>query len=132
MQAAANELRAGLTSMTGLTPLVEADSAARSIVIELAEAESKTKAHVGEPSPIGEAGAFAVMRRNERSLAIVAGTEQGLVHAVAGLLEHLGARFPVGAPAQFPHIEVARLRAIEPFSVKPSFTRRAFVSDIMT
>lgn len=75
---------------------------------------------------------FAVSRRGPDSIVIDAGSERGLIHAAASVLEHLGAQFPVGAAPIFPRIEVARLAALESFAVTPSFKRRALVSDIMT
>ena len=75
---------------------------------------------------------FAVSRNAQNAIAIHAGSERGLIHAAASVLEHLGAQFPVGAPPIFPHIEARRIAAIESFAVTPAFKRRAFVSDIMT
>ncbi len=70
--------------------------------------------------------------RDGGSIGIRAGTERGLIHAGSNLLEKLGAKFSPGVEASYPEIEIARLAAIEPWSVTPAFKRRAFVSDIMT
>ena len=83
-------------------------------------------------SPIAlEGDSFDVSRAAE-SIVIRAGTERGLIHAASNLLEKLGAQFPPGVAPSYPHIESARLAAIEPLRVTPAFKRRAFVSDIMT
>ncbi|HUY37971.1 MAG TPA: DUF4838 domain-containing protein [Candidatus Binataceae bacterium] len=75
---------------------------------------------------------FAIARADDSTIAVGAGSARGLIHAAADLLEHLGARFAAGASALYPQIDADALRAITPYRVTPSFSRRAFVSDIMT
>jgi Domain of unknown function (DUF4838) len=75
---------------------------------------------------------FSIVRPAEASIVLSGASERALLHAVCSLLERLGARFPLGRPAEFPRIEPAMLRAVKPYQVAPAFARRAFVSDIMT
>ncbi len=81
-----------------------------------------------------EGDSFDVSREGDpaRSIVIRAASERGLIHAAASLLEKLGAKFPPGVAPSYPRIDPARLGALEPWRVTPAFTRRAFVSDIMT
>jgi hypothetical protein len=60
-------------------------------------------------------------------------SDAGVLHAVYQFLERLGARFPVGRAPVLPRIDRSRIDAvaIAPAS-EPAFSRRAFVSDIMT
>ena len=86
-------------------------------------------------APIANEGdSFDISREGDpaRSIVIRAASERGLIHAAASLLEKLGAKFPPGVAASYPRIDPARLGALEPWRVTPAFTRRAFVSDIMT
>src|SRR5271167_2750067 len=86
-------------------------------------------------APIANEGdSFDVSREGDpaRSIVIRAASERGLIHAAASLLEKLGAKFPPGVAPSYPRIDPARLGALEPWRVTPAFTRRAFVSDIMT
>ncbi len=75
---------------------------------------------------------FAIARADSSAIAVAAGSTRGLIHVAADMLEHLGARFAPGASPQYPRIDADALRAITPYRVMPSFSRRAFVSDIMT
>jgi hypothetical protein len=81
-------------------------------------------------APAGDG--FAVDRDADRALTIRSGSERGLIHAAANLLEGMGARFAPGVAPEYPRIDIARLAAVAPLRVEPSFARRAFVSDIMT
>ena len=72
------------------------------------------------------------MAATRAPISIGAGSERGLIHAAADLLEKLGARFAPGVAPSYPHIELGRSPRIKPFRVTPAFKRRAFVSDIMT
>src|SRR5271168_2357487 len=86
-------------------------------------------------APIANEGdSFDVSREGDpaRSIVIRAASERGLIHAAASLLEKLGAKFPPGVAPSYPRIDQASLGALEPWRVTPAFTRRAFVSDIMT
>jgi Domain of unknown function (DUF4838) len=91
---------------------------------------STAPASPGETSAARDHG-FAIVR-NEKTIAIQASSERGLVHASAAMLGKLGARFDVGIAPSYPHIDAAMLDALDPFSFTPVFSRRAFVSDIMT
>jgi Domain of unknown function (DUF4838) len=66
------------------------------------------------------------------AIGLRSGTERGLIHAAADLLQRLGATFPLGAAPHYPRITRARLADVAPCRVTPDFARRAFVSDIMT
>ena len=86
-------------------------------------------------APVANEGdSFDISREGDpaRSIVIRAASERGLIHAAASLLEKLGAKFPPGVAPSYPRIDPARLGALEPWRVTPAFTRRAFVSDIMT
>ena len=86
-------------------------------------------------APVANEGdSFDISREGDpaRSIVIRAASERGLIHAAANLLEKLGAKFPPGVAPSYPRIDPARLGALEPWRVTPAFTRRAFVSDIMT
>jgi hypothetical protein len=74
---------------------------------------------------------FQVARPGKNTLALEAGSERGLLHAGYDLMEHLGARYIPGAPANLPELNGA-LAKLKPYAVTPPFKRRAFVSDIMT
>ncbi len=101
---------------------------AREMVTDFAEGSGAP----GSTSATLTGDSFAIARASEDSISIRAGSGRGLIHAAADLLEKLGASFPPGVPPIFPRIEAPRLNKIEPYTVTPSFTRRAFVSDIMT
>ncbi|HTY54330.1 MAG TPA: DUF4838 domain-containing protein, partial [Candidatus Binataceae bacterium] len=73
-----------------------------------------------------------VMVRRGNQIVLEARTSRGALSAVYHLLEQLGARFPLGRPAEFPHIALERLISVEPSRIEPVFTRRAFASDIMS
>ncbi len=85
-------------------------------------------------SPTLHGDSFEIARAGGERGAIVirAGSERGLIHAAADLLERLGATFGLGVPAHYPRIASAKLAKIAPYRVTPDFARRAFSSDIMT
>ncbi len=86
-------------------------------------------------SPIARgalAGDSFEVSRAGKSIFIRAGSERGLIHGGSAMLEKLGARFIPGVAPAYPRLETSRFGALEPFRVTPAFTRRAFVSDIMT
>jgi hypothetical protein len=58
--------------------------------------------------------------------------ERAVLDAVYRLMRELGAAFPLGAPAAFPSIDRTRLAELKPLEVRPAFSRRCLVSDIMT
>jgi hypothetical protein len=130
---AAAELATGLAAMLSRPVNVAQEEALGSnrMRIELA-------AHRGgdQPDPFASdtlAGdSFAIARADSSAIAVGAGSARGLIHAAADLLERLGARFAPGAPPQYPQIDADALNAIASYRITPSFSRRAFVSDIMT
>lgn len=125
---ALDELVRGLGAMLGRTLARQADPAldSRTLAIDFVPAASG----VNFDAPGGDG--FAIGRAGARGLAIRSGSERGLIHAGADLMMRLGARFAPGAEPLYPHVEEARMLALEPYRVEPSFARRAFVSDIMT
>jgi len=129
---AAGELSSGLSAMLGGEVVAAADMSIdhAEIVVELG---NRTESDHPAGSLL-DGDSFEVSRRggDSGSIAIQAGSERGLIHAGADLLEKLGARFAPGVAASYPHIDARAFGAIEPYRVTPAFTRRAFVSDIMT
>ncbi|HVN63736.1 MAG TPA: DUF4838 domain-containing protein [Candidatus Binataceae bacterium] len=75
--------------------------------------------------------AFSVSRI-DRAIAIKSGSERGLIHAAAAILEKLGARFAPGVAPLYPQTGPERLYGLGQFEVRPAFTRRAMISDLMT
>jgi Domain of unknown function (DUF4838) len=128
---AVHELAAGLGAMLGRavesapTPKI----APREIRIELAAGAPEALSGGGTAL---EGDSFAIARAGDRTIVLSAGSERGLIHAGADLLERLGACFAPGVAPRFPRIEPAQLASLAPARVEPAFTRRAFVSDIMT
>jgi hypothetical protein len=124
------ELGAALAGMTASKPSIDQNAGVgdREIVVEVGEAEPLPRREA--PRLFGDS--FAIARTGEHSISIRSGSERGLIHAVGDLLGRLGASFAPGAPGWFPRIEATQLLAIEPYAVTPSFSRRAFVSDILT
>jgi hypothetical protein len=130
---AAAELAAGLAAMLSRPVDVAHDAAPGSNRMRI-ELDAPRGGHPSDPFANNTlAGdSFAVARADNSAIAVGAGGARGLIHAAADLLERLGARFAPGAPAQYPQIDADALSAIAPYRVTPSFSRRAFVSDIMT
>jgi len=129
---AARDLSSGLAAMlaseVGSSP--DASLVRAEMRIDLGDS-----AHCAHTAPVAlEGDSFDVSRVGGRdgSIVIRAGTERGLIHAAANLLEKLGAQFPPGVAPSYPRIDSARVGALEPWRVTPAFKRRAFVSDIMT
>jgi len=130
---AARELASGLSAMLGRTVEAAHDATlgANRMQIELEASSGGAARNLFAPDSL-EGDSFAVARPDNSAIAVGAGSARGLIHASAALLEDLGGRFAPGAPAQYPRIEADALRAIAPRRVTPSFSRRGFVSDIMT
>ncbi|MGH7781762.1 MAG: DUF4838 domain-containing protein [Candidatus Binataceae bacterium] len=135
---AASELATGLAAMLSRAVSVAEGSSlgANRVRIELrarngADSANASAQEALEGEPLA-GDSFAIARPDDSAISLDAGSARGLIHAAADLLEHLGARFAPGAPAQYPQIEADALRAIAPYRVTPSFSRRGFVSDIMT
>ena len=129
---AARDLSSGLAAMLAARVESSPDASLPRAEMRIDLVDSAPSAHA---APVAlEGDSFDVSRAGggDRSIVIRAGTERGLIHAAANLLEKLGAQFPPGVAPSYPRIESARVRALEPWSVTPAFKRRAFVSDIMT
>jgi Domain of unknown function (DUF4838) len=126
---AARELANGLASMVGREAIVHSDATidARAILVAWGTGGSGGR----EPNSLSD-DRFQVSRPGEDSLAIQAGSERGLMHAVHDLMERLGARFIPGAASHFPKLSASALAKAKPYTVTPQFKRRGFVSDIMT
>jgi hypothetical protein len=116
--------------MTGGKVAVQEDARidAREIVLTLDDSQPP---HQGRPgSPGGDS--FSISRPSDQSVSIRSASERGLIHGAASLLVQLGASFPPGAPALYPRVEPERIRNLKPSVFTPSFSRRAFASDILT
>ncbi len=124
---AVDELASGLSAMLAqpMTSRAEAGLDARTIQIDFRNSPDRA------PLPKLGGDAFAITAADS-GIVIHAGGERALIHAAADLMERLGARFPLAAPPIYPKLEEAALKTIASYSVTPAFTRRAFVSDIMT
>jgi hypothetical protein len=130
--AAARDLSRGLAMMLGSEVEASADVALPRTEIRIDLGRTVTSAHAAAIANEGDS--FDISREGDpaRSIVIRAASERGLIHAAASILEKLGAKFPPGVAPSYPRIDPARLGALEPWRVTPAFTRRAFVSDIMT
>jgi hypothetical protein len=130
MLTAAEELRTGLEKMIGGEVLIGEDSRIdhRQMVVDFGGAEGRAT----DRGAALEGDAFAISRPGAHSISLRAGSERGLIHAACDLLQRLGASFPPGAPAIYRAIEIKGLQGIDPYTLTPSFSRRGFVSDIMT
>lgn len=124
---AAAELAQGLRSMLGGVVRVESSDEIDSPRL-LITCDSTS----APPRPPGLAGDAFALTPGARLLAVDAGSERGLLQAVAYLQERLGARFPAACAPQFPSTRTLRLFELEAVKVEPAFTRRALASDIMT
>jgi Domain of unknown function (DUF4838) len=124
------ELERGLTHMMGGAVAVEEDAHidGREIILTLGNALPARENH---PDALS-GDSFAIARSSDQSLSIRSASERGLIHGAANLLVQLGASFPAGAPAVYPRVELERFRNLKPYTFSPSFSRRAFASDLMT
>ncbi len=126
---AARELASGLGAMLGTALRAEPGPAIR---------DHELAVYFGPPAPGApdqaalSGDAFEVLRPGADAIVIRAGCGRGLLHGACDLLERLGARFAPGVAPRFPRHEPARLSRVEPYRVIPAFSRRAFVSDLMT
>ena len=90
-------------------------------------------AMLAEPIPATPDSSVIAASVRVGSRVINAATETGVLHRVYRFLEGLGARFPVGRAPILPRIDRAQLdTATIALASEPAFSRRAFVSDIMT
>ncbi len=123
---AARELAQALHAMVGerIVPESSREVAPRRLQIEAGRAARL-------PAPALTGDSFAIGRAGD-TITIDGGSERAVLHGVYDFLERLGARFPAGRAPEFARVDPAMLRTIEPRKVEPAFTRRGFVSDIMT
>ncbi|MGC2278209.1 MAG: hypothetical protein WA571_19500, partial [Candidatus Binatus sp.] len=126
---AARDLSSGLAAMLGIEVVSSTDAALSHTEIRIELGDSAASAN--PPSIALEGDSFDVSRGGD-SFVIRAGSERGLIHASASILEKLGAQFAPGGAPSYPRIEPGRLAALKPWHVTPAFKRRAFISDIMT
>jgi hypothetical protein len=124
------DLSRGLTRMMGRKVAVQEDAQidGHEIVLTLDDSQAPRK---NRPDSRG-GDSFSISRPSDQSVSIRSTNERGLIHGAASLLVELGASFPPGAPAVYPRIEAERIRNLKPSVFTPSFSRRAFASDIMT
>jgi hypothetical protein len=124
------DLSQGLTRMMGRKVVLQEDARidGRQIVLTLDDSQPPHDNHPDSPG----GNSFSISRPNDQSVSIRSANERGLIHGAASLLVELGASFPAGAPAVYPRVEAERIRNLKPYLFTPSFSRRAFASDIMT
>jgi hypothetical protein len=121
---AARELADGLGRMLAEQIAVQTiEGADPAIVLSYGPAASNT--------PKWSGSGYAIVPGRE-AIALCGGDERAVLDAVYRLLRELGARFPLGAPAVFPGLDRTRLREVKPIELRPAFSRRGLVSDIMT
>ncbi len=129
---AARDLSAGLAAMLSGRVESSPDASLPRAEMRIDLGDSAASAHTAPVALEGDSYDVSRVRGSDGSIVIRAGTERGLIHAAANLLEKLGAQFAPGVAPSYPRIESARIGALEPWRVTPAFKRRAFVSDIMT
>ncbi len=143
---AANELADSLATMLDERVAVALDSGLPQRHLRLAAptlGASRVAAAAAPPQPTAGSDGFALWREavapsspdvgvQPGAILLAGGTDRAVIHAVYELLADLGMRFPVGGPRAFPHVGRAALDLVESRATEPAFSRRAFVSDIMT
>ncbi|MGH7863562.1 MAG: DUF4838 domain-containing protein, partial [Candidatus Binataceae bacterium] len=129
---AADELASGLAAMLGAPVASHSDAAVAPRELRIQFGHGRQSHAALERRLAGDAFAAARSGGDDGAIILAAGSERGLIHAAADLLERMGAAFAVGCAPRFAHIDAEKLRALSPYRVEPSFARRAFVSDIMT
>ncbi len=127
---AADELAAGLGAMLGHAVPIQASPELKGNRITV-EAGSSSSDDVA-PSTKLAGDAFEIARPAPTAIAIHGASDRAMIHAATDLLERLGASYPPGIAPRFPLIERERLFALDPYTVTPAFSRRAFASDILT
>ena len=129
---AADELASGLAAMLGAPVAARSDAAVAPRELRIDFGHGRQSHAAGETRLVGDAFVVARSGGDDGAIVVRAGSERGLLHAAADLLERMGAAFPAGCAPRFPHIDTQKMQALAPYGVEPSFRRRAFVSDIMT
>jgi hypothetical protein len=126
LEFAARELADGLGAMLSRTLPVEPAAELRDARLVLAAGALGAKAETTTT-----AGGYRISPQ-AKGIVLSGADDRSTLDAVYRLLSDLGARFPLGAPPDFPRIDPARLAALKPVSAQPAFARRCLVSDIMT
>jgi Domain of unknown function (DUF4838) len=91
-----------------------------------------TSAHVDAQAPMASLAEGYSISPDRDTVVLSGADERVVLDAVYHLMRELGAGYPLGHPAQFPRIDRAALAGLRPISVRPAFSRRCMVSDIMT
>src|SRR5208282_5649087 len=113
---AAHDLSSALAAMLGAAVASSPDDSLTpsEIRIDLGNSTAPSDA----PPITLDADSFDIAR-TDGSIIVRTGNERGLIHAASSLLEQLGAMFPPGVAPLYPHIDDARLAALEPYRVAP-------------
>ncbi len=127
---AARELADGLGAMLSRAVAAREDPSVTGNCIIVDTASPSGSVPAASSGLCGDA--FELARPAPGALALCAASGRGLLHAAAETLSRLGASYPPGVAPRLPRIELDALLAIAPLRVTPAFSRRAFVSDIMT
>jgi hypothetical protein len=127
---AARGLATRLSAMLGqpVAALAAPALAGHRLVVDL-DLTNPAESHAAADQLAGDSFRIAC---DGRSIALEAGSERGLLHAVGELFENLGASFAPWRDPEFPpRIDVARLRRVASRTIVPAFDRRAFAADLM-
>jgi Domain of unknown function (DUF4838) len=125
LQFAAQELAAGLGRMLSEMLAVKSSGDLRGARIVVSYGAT------GARSEDWSGSGYAIVPGRD-GIVLCGADERSVLDAVYRLMRELGAAFPLGAPAVFPSIDRTRLAEIQPVEVRPAFSRRCLVSDIMT
>ncbi len=126
LELAARELAEGLGAMLAGKLFIEPANEMRGAQLVVATGMSGA-----QTEPVPARAGYAINPQGQ-GIVLSGADERSVLDAVYHLLRDLGAGFPLGAPADFPRVDPARLAALKPVAVQAAFTRRCLVSDIMT
>ena len=126
LEFAAREMSDGLGAMLAQALPIEASGELSGPRIVLTSGAAGAR-----PKPARNSDDYSILP-DENGIVLRGANERRVLDAVYRLMRELGASFPLGAPAQFPRVEPARLAALAPVVARPAFDRRCLVSDIMT